>query len=429
MLATADLIDEADQPRRLEESLSRCLGSVPLYRSPAPAPASGPAAGRPALALFPQLPFITKRDIRRDFPRNFLGEDADIEALVEEEVIELERTSGTSEDRTQLLLPWGWWAEQERRALELNPVAAELLTREPAARRVTLNSPSCSGDICYTGVPSRDDRIVGNALFLSLSKYPFLWSEADLARMAAEAREWEPQFLDMDPVYGVVFALYCERHGIRLPSLRFILASYEFVSTVHRRILQRVFEVPVLNLYGSTETGHLLMEDQSGEMRPSLETAFLELVEPDASGVGELVVTTLTNAFMPLIRYRIGDLAERFEHPYGTRYRVHGRAADAFKAGNGRRVTTWQVDQAFAGIEGIAHYQLSELAGGRWILRFVPEGKPPTSPDLELLRQRLRPWLEIGGDLEIQMTEALMPEGSGKFRLGYPNKAPASSGA
>ena len=158
------------------------------------------------------------------------------------------------------MLGRGWWAEQEERALRLNPFVAAVLDEFPGARRVTINSPVCSGDICYTGVPSRDDRTLGNTLFVSLSRFPFLWSEADLARMAAEAADWQPQFLDVDPVYGVAFALYCEQRGLRLPSLRFILCSYEFVSVTHRRILQRVFGVPVFNLYGSTETGHLLME-------------------------------------------------------------------------------------------------------------------------------------------------------------------------
>ena len=279
--------------------------------------------------------------------------------------MELEHTSGTSEERTPLLLARGWWAEQEERALRLNRFVAGVLDEFPEARRVTINSPVCSGDICYTGVPSRRDRMVGNALFVSLSRYPFLWSEAELARMAAEAVEWQPQFLDVDPVYGVVFALYCERRGIRLPSLRFIVGSYEFVSAVHRRILERVFGVPVFNLYGSTETGHLLMEVGRGEMRPSLETALLEVLNTDAQGVGELAVTTLTNEFMPLIRYRIGDLVERHERPYYTSYLVHGRAKDAFVAPDGRRVTTWQIDQCVADVAGIAHYQLCSASGRR----------------------------------------------------------------
>ena len=178
--------------------------------------------------------------------------------------------------------------------------------------------------------------------------------------MAAEMADWSPQFLDVDPVHGARFALYCEQHGLKFPSLKFILGSYEFVSVVHRRILERVFGVPVFNLYGSTETGHLLMENEAGEMKPSYDTAFLEIVNADARGIGELVVTTLTNDYMPLLRYRIGDLAERYEAAYGNHFTVHGRARDALMASDGQRVTTWQVDQCFAEANGIAHYELRQ---------------------------------------------------------------------
>ena len=230
----AELIQEAALPYRLGEVLPRWLREVPLYRRAGALPRlRGEAV---SLAELRRLPLITKQDIRRDFPRNFLRAGMELDALLDQDLVELEHTSGTSEERTPLLLGRGWWAEQEERALRLNPLVAGVLDEFPDARRVTINSPVCSGDICYSGVPSRADRVVGNALFVSLSRYPFLWSEAELARMAAEAVEWQPQFLDVDPVYGVVFALYCERRGIRLPSLRFILCSYEFVSVAHRRI-------------------------------------------------------------------------------------------------------------------------------------------------------------------------------------------------
>src|ERR1019366_7867346 len=349
--------------------------------------------------------------------------------FLDQDLVELEHTSGTSEERTLLLLGRGWWLEQEERALRLNPLVASVLDEFPNARRVTINSPVCSGDICYTGVPSRTDRAVGNALFVSLSRYPFLWSEAELARMAAETADWQPQFLDADPVYGVLFALYCERRGIRLPSLRFVLCSYEFVSVAHRRIMERVFGVPVFNLYGSTETGHLLMETGRGEMRSSLETALLEVLNLDAHGIGELAVTTLTNDFMPLIRYRIGDLVERHKGPYHTNYVVHGRAADAFVAPDCRRVTTWQIDQCLADLPGFAHYQLSERAAGDWLLRFVPDMTAPNAKAIEKLRQRLTQLLGVSGDLAVQQTDLLVPESSGKFRLGYPAKQPAGVAA
>jgi len=418
MLATLELMQEAALPHRLGAVLPRWLREVPLYQRAEGLPQ--PPGEAVTLADLHRLPLITKEDIRRDFPRNFLRAGMELDALLAEDLVELEHTSGTSEERTPLLLGRGWWAEQEARALRLNPLVAAVLDEFPNARRVTVNSPVCSGDICYTGVPSRADRVVGDALFVSLSRYPFLWSEGELARMAAEAADWHPQFLDVDPVYGVVFALYCERRGIRLPSLRFIVASYEFVSVAHRRILERAFGVPVFNLYGSTETGHLLMEVGRGEMRPSLETAALEALNTDARGVSELAVTTLTNDFMPLIRYRIGDLVERRERPYYTSYIVHGRAKDAFAASDGQRVTTWQIDQCLAGLRGVAHYQLCERASGEWLLRFVADLAAPGAAEIEAWRGRVAELLGIGSKLAVEQVDLLSPESSGKFRLGYP---------
>jgi phenylacetate-CoA ligase len=424
MLATPELLQEAAQPQRLVNEISRCVSEVPLYSGTKP---QGKDAESSATDLN-HWPLITKRDIREGFPANFLGTQANLDDLLERNILELEHTSGTSEERTPLLLPCGWWAEQELRALNLNASVAKVLRENPGVKRATINSPVCSGDIRYNGVPSRENRIVGNSLFVSLSRYPFLWSERDLERMASEVLEWEPEFLDVDPVYGVVFATYCERHGIRLPTVRFVVCSYEFVSVVHRSILQRAFGVPVLDLYGSTETGHLLMEDEEGQMRPSLETAHLELLATDNDGIGDLVVTTLSNPIMPLIRYRIGDLVEHSEGPYGTRYVLHGRNADAFQLFNGTRITTRHVDQCFADHTGIAHYQLIQKESGQWVLRFVPDGSGPRSSRLTGLQGELSQLLKSLTPVQIQQTDMLVPEKSGKFRLGYPAGKSLSNG-
>jgi len=162
------------------------------------------------------------------------------------------------------------------------------------------------------------------------------------------------------------------------------------------------------------------MEDTTGQMRASLETAFLEVLDPEASGIGHLVVTTLTNPYMPLIRYRIGDLVERVEKPYGTRYILHGRTGDAFATSSGRRVTTRQVDQCFAGLKGIVHYQLIERTQEPWTLRFVPDDHGPEPGRLTELTEALAQLLEA--PIALQKTDMLAPERSGKFRLGYPAK-------
>lgn len=419
MLTTPELCGESAQCARLGELLPRWLGRVPLYQGTGYALDTPPAEAAPCEA-FHRFPFITKRDMRRNFPANFLPEAAELEKLLDQGLVELERTSGTSESQVPLILPLGWWAEQEERALRLNPVVAAVLDEFPAARRCAITSPVCNGDICYSSTPARFDRIVGNSLHLSLNRQPLMWTDADLERMAAEAVEWQPQFLDVDPVYGVRFAQYCERHGIRLPSLRFVLCSYEFVSVAHRRILQRAFGVPVFDLYGATETGHLLMENDRGEMVPSCETACLEVVETHSDGIGGLVVTTLTNDYMPLLRYRIGDLVERRELADRAAYLLHGREADALAVPGGGRVTIRQMDQCFSGLDGFTHYQMVQTAEAEWQLRYVPDLAPPSPANLAELRRRLGERLGTAGGIELRPTDFLLPENSGKFRLSYP---------
>ncbi len=417
MLATHEFIQESSQAQRLFEALPHWLSHVPLYREAGALVRGSLKEG--AGDLLSLLPLISKRHLREGFPGNFLGARGDLDGLLDAQLVELEHTSGTSEERMPLLLGCGWWAEQEARALRLNPLVARVLDESPGAHRVTIASPVCNNDVCYTGVPSAEERTVGTTLFVNLSRFPFLWSEADLARMASEAAEWKPEFLDVDPVYGAVFARYCKRRGIRLPTLRFIVSSYEFVSRIHRRALERAFGVPVLNLYGSTETGHLLMENGVGQLVPSLETAVLEVINEDANGVGELVVTTLTNEYMPLIRYQIGDLVEKIERPYRTTYVLHGRADDALSLPGGGRVTLWQLDRCFEGIPGILHYQLRQEGVAGWQLLLVPEGGDEEVLNLPELRERLTDLAGAGCDLTIKTTTALLPEPSGKFRLSH----------
>ena len=403
MLATPELMREAAQLARVEELLPRWR-EVPLYR-----------AAR--ADKFFRLPLIGKRELRENFPVNFLRAGQKLDALLESKAVELEHTSGSSDERTAVLFGRGWWNEQEARMLRLNRFVAQVLDENPSARRATLVPPVCNGLVCFSNYTSKTARTVDTTLFVNQARIPFLLTEAELARMAGEILEWSPVFLDLDPVHGAWFALYCERNGIKFPSVKFILCSYEFVSTVHRKILRRVFGVPVFNFYGSTETGHLLMENENGEMKASLENVFCEIIEPDERGVGDLVVTTLTNEVMPLVRYRIGDLVERREPPYATNYLVHGRSRDTLRRSDGRRVTTLEIDGCFNDANGIAHYQLRQNEDGGCDLQFISDREAPGAGELETVLERIKDTLQLKTKIAAGMVSKLPPLTSGKFRL------------
>ena len=159
------------------------------------------------------------------------------------------------------------------------------------------------------------------------------------------------------------------------------------------------------------------METEHGEMKASYENVFYEIVEPDERGVGDLVVTTLTNDFMPLVRYRVGDLAERREQPYATNYFVHGRSRDTLRRRDGRRVTTLDIDRCFADTMGIAHYQLRQTENDGCHLQFIPDGGGPDAEELNCLRARIENVLQLENRITTEAVKMLPPLTSGKFRL------------
>lgn len=355
------------------------------------------------------LPRITKNQLREHSPEGFLPPGLTVESLLARGLIEEESTSGTSGASVRVVFGKTWWAEQELRALRRNPFLAECFGERASLRRAVLTTPGCSGVSCYNRWLNLEQRTLGDSRYVNQTRIPFSLGDDKLAVMADEVASWEPAFLDVDPVHGAWFALHCERHGRRFPSLRFILTSYEFTSVAHRAIMERVFGVPVIDLYGSSETGHLLVE-ADGVMRPSPETAILESTA--TTGIGELLVTTLTNPYLPLVRYEIGDYVERV----AGGYLVHGRKRDALRDAEGRILTTRQVDAVFGGVRGIAHYQLRQRADGSAHLSLLPE---QAGDDLVAVQAGLveRLSLLLGSAVSSDSVGLLTPEDSGKFRL------------
>src|SRR5208282_6389392 len=132
MLATPELIRETMQRSRLAKLLPRWR-KFPIYQNGL------------SQNVFSCLPLIGKRELRENFPNNFLRAGQNLDALLENKLVELEHTSGSSEERTAVLFGRGWWNEQEARVLRLNRFVARVLDEFPRARRATITPPVCNG--------------------------------------------------------------------------------------------------------------------------------------------------------------------------------------------------------------------------------------------------------------------------------------------
>lgn len=127
-------------------------------------------------------------------------------------------------------------------------------------------------------------------------------------------------------VYGYPSGIYevarvAEQEGIPLHHLgvRQVACTAEILYPFQIELLGRVFAAPVSNVYGCSEFGAFAHQCPRGHMHISDENILIEFLGEDGLPVrpgetGEVVVTSLHNPVMPLIRYRVGDMGIPLSH-------------------------------------------------------------------------------------------------------------------
>jgi phenylacetate-CoA ligase len=240
---------------------------------------------------------------------------------------------------------------------------------------------------------------------------------------------FKPKLLIGYPSALSVFAAYLESQGARIPSLVAISCSAETLYEHDRDYLAKIFEAPVFNRYGCREVGDIANEvpDADGLIVNS-DRLFVEILndkdEPCAPGEqGEVVVTDLENYGMPLIRYRMGDLARwspgstrgRDKYPFPMLESVDGRTLDVIESPNGNRIggTYWTI--LLRNRPGIKTFQVIQDAPDAIRILFTGEAK--AKPDFDYYRREIAE--RCGAEFKVDFVETdrfEQPPGT-KFRL------------
>ena len=142
-------------------------------------------------------------------------------------------------------------------------------------------------------------------------------------------------------------ANYIQNHysKVQTSKLKAIFVTAETLYPNQRQVIEEVFNVPVSNEYGCSEIGGFVYECPHGNWHISAENVYVEFVSIDG-GPKEIVATSLTNFYMPFIRYRIGDLGESIEEicPCGINLPLMkfkaGKTTDVIVLKSGRKLTS-----------------------------------------------------------------------------------------
>jgi phenylacetate-CoA ligase len=250
-------------------------------------------------------------------------------------------------------------------------------------------------------------------------------------RMEAFARmlmKWQPRYMTGYASAMEIFSRYVLDHPeyrIRIHAAR---ATADVLSEERRAVIEKAFGCRVYNFYGSREVNNLAAEcEHQNGLHVNALGRFIEVVDdagnPVPPGIpGRLLLTDLTNYFMPFLRYEIEDIASWSAtpcpcgRPSPLLARVWGRASDFIVTPTGKLIHSVFFTHLFYDMPQIALFQVNQTSLQNVSVLLVLRPGVSDYPK-ELLRRRFEEAFGPGVTFEIRVVPEIQRPASGKHRF------------
>jgi len=232
----------------------------------------------------------------------------------------------------------------------------------------------------------------------------------------------------------VELARFIERNDLAVHSPKTVATAAGSLQPHMRQLLQRIFRTGIFDQYGSREVAGIATEcDRHEGLHVPLQSVLVEVLREDGSPAdpgetGEIVVTSLINYAMPLIRYRIGDLGAWAEAPcscgrvWPLLRSITGRISDTFVTADGTLVAGEYFNYVFFLQDWVAKFQViqeaPDLIRARIVLRTdLPEFDDAKAAGMDEIVRKVR--LAMGDECAVafEFVDDIAPSDSGKYRF------------
>jgi phenylacetate-CoA ligase len=226
----------------------------------------------------------------------------------------------------------------------------------------------------------------------------------------------------------VLFAKYVKENNIKGIQPKGVITSAEMLQNHDRSLIEETFECKVFNRYGCREFGTIATECSEHEgMHINAEGIFVEFInqnrESAEEGLGEIIITDLLNYGMPLIRYQIGDVGKPLykscECGRGLPLLggINGRTTDFIITPKGKMLSGIPIaTYVITNISGIQQIQFIQEQRDKLKIR-VKKGATFNQNSIETLKRKLFQFMDEEISVDIEYTEQIPPEASGKIRF------------
>lgn len=213
--------------------------------------------------------------------------------------------------------------------------------------------------------------------------------------------------------------------GIRLPGLREVRTIAEALAPDARALCREAWGVPLVDVYSTQEVGYIALQcPQHEHYHVQSESLLVELLDDEgrACGPGEtgrVVVTSLHNYAMPLVRYDVGDYAQAGSAcPCGRGLpvitRIAGRVRNMLHLPDGRRHWASLVGMRPAMPVVLRQFQCVQRSLQEIVMRVVCD-RPLTAGEESQVRSALQSALGHAFAVNIEYCEKLERSAGGKF--------------
>lgn len=233
------------------------------------------------------------------------------------------------------------------------------------------------------------------------------------------ARE-DPDYLITHPSNLKALAARAIERRLRLPRLKQLRTFGEVLSQDTYRLCRRAWRAGIADTYSSEEAGYIALQCPHGAYHVQAENLLVEILgergKPCAPGIiGRVVITTLHNFAMPLIRYEIGDYARAGKQCACGRglpvlRQIVGRQRNMLKLPDGSQHWPSFMEDRWAGIAPIRQLQVVQRKLDEILLRVVAP-RPLSAEESAKLIDTFKDTLRFPYRIDIERVEAI-PRGS-----------------
>ncbi|MSQ53505.1 MAG: hypothetical protein EXR28_16680 [Betaproteobacteria bacterium] len=180
----------------------------------------------------------------------------------------------------------------------------------------------------------------------------------------------------------------------------------------------------IADIYSSEETGYIALQCQQGRYHIQSENLLVEIIgeggNPCAQGeIGRVLITTLHNFAMPLIRYDIGDFAQFGEPcPCGRTLpvlqQILGRQRNMLTMPDGSQHWPSFPEERWVGIAPIRQIQVFQKKRDEILLRVVSP-RPLTPEEAAKLIDTFKDTLKFPHRIDIDRVESIPRGQNAKF--------------